>query len=91
MSTRFPGSETEPEEVFDGLWMQEHLKYCLQQLRAEMQPATVAVYERYVLQEREAEEVCKEFDLTRDQLYRIKWRVTQKLSDMMRVLLDGAE
>lgn len=56
-----------------------------------MQPATVAVYERYVLQEREAEEVCNEFDLTRDQLYRIKWRVTQKLSDMMTVLLDGAE
>ena len=83
--------EPEPEEVFDRIWMQEHLKHCLQQLRAEMQPATVAAYERYVLQEREAEEVCKEFDLTREQLYRIKWRLTQKLSDMMTVLLDGIE
>ena len=83
--------ESEPEEVFDRLWMQEHLKHCLQQLRVEMPPATVAAYERYVLQEREAEEVCKEFDLTTDQLYRIKWRLTRKLSDMMRDLLDGEE
>jgi len=79
--------ERAPEAEFDRIWRDEHLRHCLRQVREEVQPEVYAAFERYVMREQSAEEVCAALDVTSDQLYRIKWRITQKIGDKMRALL----
>ena len=83
--------EQSPEELFDAVWMQEHLRHGLKLVRAEVEPLTFAAFQRYVLDECPVEQVCQELDLTPNQLYKIKWRVTQKLGEKMNELLAGCE
>ena len=84
-------SEASPEEVFERLWHQEHLDYCLGQIRAEVQESTFKAFELHVLEEWPVEKVSAALGMTNDQVYRIKWRVLQKLRAKMRELLEEAE
>lgn len=83
--------ERTPEEAFDDIWMQEHLRYCLNSLRKEMQESTMRAFQAYVIDEKPIEVVCKEIGMSEQQVYQIKWRVTQKLSEMMKALTEGEE
>lgn len=86
-----PDSEHAPDEAFDRVWMEEHLRHCLNQVRAEATPQEYDAYQRYVLDEQSVEDVCAAFSYTAQQLYKIKWRLTQKVSEKMRELLGEDE
>lgn len=81
-------SEETPEETFERLWHQEHLDYCLNQIRGEVQESTFKAFELHVLEEWPVEKVAAELQMTNDQVYRIKWRVLQKLRAKMQELLE---
>ncbi len=83
--------ERTPEETFDDLWMQEHLKHALDQLRQEVKEATFRAFQLYVFEEWPVEKVRKELDMSADQVYAIKYRLTNKLSAKMKDLTDGLE
>jgi RNA polymerase sigma factor (sigma-70 family) len=83
--------EQPPDEMFDKLWREEHLKHCLLLVRAEVEEATFQAFQKYVIEERPVEEVCKALNLTTNQLYKVKWRVTQKLGEKMKELMADAE
>lgn len=83
--------EQTPEELFDEIWMDEHLKHCMKLVQAQVEPTTFEAFQRYVLDEQPVERVCQELGLTANQLYKIKWRVTQKLTEKMQELLEGCE
>lgn len=83
--------EESPEETFDRLWMEEHLRHCLQRIRGETDELTFRAFEWYVLEERPVEEVCQALSVTANQLYKIKWRLTQKLAEQMKELTEGAD
>ncbi|MBN2563978.1 MAG: sigma-70 family RNA polymerase sigma factor [Phycisphaerae bacterium] len=83
--------EQSPEEIFDKLWMEEHLDYCLRLVRCEVKESTFKAFQLHVIEERPVEEVGKELNMTTNQVYRIKWRVTQKLSEKMKELLEGSD
>ncbi|MBN2562780.1 MAG: sigma-70 family RNA polymerase sigma factor [Phycisphaerae bacterium] len=83
--------EQSPEEIFDKLWMDEHLKHCLRLVRGEVEEATFKAFQHYVIEERPAEEVCKELNMTTNQLYKIKWRITRKIGERMKELLEGSK
>ncbi len=76
-------------ELFDRLWREEHLRFCLAEVREEVEPKTYEAFESYVLQERPVEEVCERLGLTANNLYRIKYRIAQKLETKMRDLTAG--
>ena len=78
-----------PEEAFERLWMQQHLWHCLRQVQAEVEQATFKAYQYYVIEQRPIDEVCRELNLTTNQIYTIKWRLTEKVSAKMKELLDG--
>lgn len=80
--------EDAPDEVFDKLWLEEHLKHCLRLVREEVEEATFKAFQLYVIEERPVEEVCKEMNMTQNQLYKIKWRLTQKLGERMKELAE---
>ncbi len=83
--------EQSPEDVFEKLWVDEHLKHCLRLVREEVEPATFTAFQRYVIEEQPVEKVCEELEMTANQVYKIKWRVTQKLGERMKELVEGLE
>lgn len=84
-------SEETPEDAFDRIWHLEHLSFCLRRIRSEVQESTFRAFELHVLEEWPVERVAIELKMTNDQVYRIKWRVLQKLRSEMRRLLEEAE
>lgn len=83
--------EKAPDEVFEQLWLSAHLKYCLQQIRSEVGPVGFRAYKLYVIDEWPVTKVCKELDLTPGQLYKIKWRVTRRIREIMTEHLGSDE
>ena len=80
--------EAPPEEVFERIWLEEHLWHCLRELESEVGKQTYLAYRRYVLDQRPIEEVCQELGLSRNNVYTIKWRLTERISVRMKALLD---
>lgn len=80
-----------PEQAFDKIWMEEHLSYCLQAIRNEIEPHAYEAFRLYALEERSPEEVCAQVGMEPAQLYRLKYKVTQRLADKMRELLGDEE
>ncbi len=83
--------EAAPEEVFDSIWLQEHLWHCLRELRDEVEPATYRAFLAYVVEQQPVEQVCAASGLTAQNVYTIKWRLTERVAAKMRELVDGAE
>jgi RNA polymerase sigma-70 factor (ECF subfamily) len=81
-------TESLPDEVFDKVWRQAHLRYCLDSLNAEFEPRTMEAFRAVVIDERPVEEICARLGLTPNQMYGIRWRVTNRLRQRMRELLD---
>lgn len=82
-----PDDEPLPEEHFERLWMQEHAKFALKQVKREIEPSTFEAYVRYFIEERPTAEVCAEFGMNRNQLFTIKYRVNKKIKAILETLL----
>jgi RNA polymerase sigma-70 factor (ECF subfamily) len=80
------GRELRPDDAFDRLWLNEHLRYYLGEIRSEIDEPGYQAFDLHVLQQRPVEEVCATLGLEPQQLYKIKWRITQKLRDRMGML-----
>jgi RNA polymerase sigma-70 factor (ECF subfamily) len=81
-----------PEHAFHRIWLDEHLSHCLRQLSREEEERVYSAFQRYVLDEAPVEQVCRDLGLTPNQLYKIKHRLTQRLRQMMALLVeDGLE
>ncbi|MHC5110763.1 MAG: RNA polymerase sigma factor [Planctomycetota bacterium] len=78
-----------PEAAFDRVWLEEHLKCCLQRVQAEVDDKAFKAFKSYVIDEWPVRRVCDTMGMNRNQLYKIKWRITHKLQEKMRELLEG--
>jgi len=87
---RIDSREETPEALFDRMWMEEHLKHCLRLVREEVDERTFVAFRHYVMEEWPVETVCKTLGMTRNQVYKIKWRVTARLQERMSELIDVA-
>lgn len=85
------GGEDSPDALFDQIWQREHLKYCLGQVRANVEDATYRAFRAYALEEQPIENVCAELNMTKNQVQLIKWRITQMLRDRMKELNGDAD
>lgn len=86
-----PSMDSSPEELFERLWMQEHLWHCLRSLKSEVEQRTYLAFERYVLEQRPVDEVATELGLSTNHVYTIKWRLTEKVAEKMREIVDHAD
>lgn len=84
-------SEPSPDEAFDRIWQEEHLWHCLRELQAEVEPTTFRAFQCYVIEQWPLERVCAELNLKPNNVYTIKWRLTERVAARMRELLDGTE
>ncbi len=72
-----------PEAAFERIWMEEHLRYGLSAIRAQVGESRFKAFEDYVINEHPAKKVCTTHGLTAPQLYKLKWQVTQLLREHM--------
>ncbi|MCG8403965.1 MAG: sigma-70 family RNA polymerase sigma factor [Phycisphaerales bacterium] len=86
-----PTQEDSPEEMFEKLWMQEHLWHCLRELQKDVEDQTYKAFQHYVIDQWPIDQVCRELNMKANHVYTIKWRMTEKVSAKMKELLDGAE
>lgn len=83
--------EPEPAEEFDRIWMEEHLWHCLRELRCEVEPKTYEAFRAYVVEQKPVDEVCAALNLKPNNVYTIKWRMTERVAAKMKELLGGDE
>jgi RNA polymerase sigma factor (sigma-70 family) len=83
--------EPAPDEAFEKVWMEEHLGHCLRELRTEVEDKTFRAFWNYVMEQQPIEQVCAEFGLKPNNVYTIKWRMTERIAVKMRELVDGLE
>jgi len=86
-----PTAEPSPEEVFEKIWVKEHVRHCLDQVRRETDELTYTAFRRYALDEEPVEQVCTDLGINANKLYKIKWQLTQKLREKMVELLGESE
>lgn len=84
---RNAASEPSPDERFEQLWMHEHLWHRFRAIQREVDQSTSRAFEGYVLRLRPIDEVCEELGLTVQNVYTIKWRLTEKVARRMKELL----
>ena len=85
------GRDGSPDEIFDKLWRQEHLKHCLRLIRSEVEPTTFDAFVAYVMEEQPVEQVCERFGLKANQVHAIKSRMTRRIRQRMIDLLGEEE
>jgi RNA polymerase sigma-70 factor (ECF subfamily) len=83
--------ETAPDAAFDQIWMEEHLWHCLRELRAEVDETTYLAFQHYVIEQWPVERVATTLGLSSNNVYTIKWRLTERIAAKMSELLDGTE
>ena len=82
-----PATDDPPDELFEKVWLQEHLRHCLEQVRAEIDTGVFEAFRDYVLEEQSVEDVCRRWKMSAQQVYKLKWEVTQRLKRKMADLL----
>lgn len=76
-----------PEQDFERIWLDEHLRHCLGKLRNEVDPQTCDVFQRLALDDWPVDKVCATYAITPNNAYVIKSRLTARLRQMMSELL----
>lgn len=79
-----------PTEEFERIWLDEHLRYCIGQLRDEVEPKTCEIYEQLVFDGWSIDQVCAAHGITSNNAYVIKSRLTARLRNMMTELIGDS-
>ena len=79
--------EVSPDELWEEEWEKKHLQYSLKLIRNEVSPTTYQAFEYYVLVGWPKERVMEMLNVSADQVYAAKSRITRKLRAKMRELL----
>lgn len=86
-----PDRDPPPDEAFEHIWMEEHLWHCLRELRGQVEETTYLAFQYSVIEQRPVERICAELNLKPNNVYTIKWRMTERVAELMKELLDGVE
>lgn len=79
--------EESSDELWEREWQKKHLKYCLRLIRSSIAPTTYQAFEYHVLAGWPVEKVAETLNVSADQVYAAKSRITRKLRAKMRELL----
>jgi RNA polymerase sigma-70 factor (ECF subfamily) len=79
--------ELSPDELWEKEWQRKHLQYCLKQIQPEVAPTTYQAFQYHVLCGWPVDKVAEVFQISVDQVYTAKSRITRRLRAKMRELL----
>jgi RNA polymerase sigma-70 factor (ECF subfamily) len=75
--------EQTPDEIWDQMWLEQHLRYCLEIVQEQVELRTYKAFCAVALEERDPKEVSEEVGLSVNQIYVARSRVTKKLRTIM--------
>lgn len=75
--------EEPPDAVWQRIWLEEHLKYCMGQVRDQVAPKTFEAFQQFAVENRPIDEVREALGMSANQVYVAKSRVTQRLRELM--------
>ena len=78
-----PSDEATPEELFDRVWMAEHVRHALNLVQSEVEDATFRAFQMYVLDQRPVEEISAALGMSANQVHKAKYRLTRKLAEKL--------
>jgi RNA polymerase sigma-70 factor (ECF subfamily) len=76
-------SDAQSAEAWESTWTREHLAFCLKRVETRFAPETVAAFKHHVLDEWPVEKVSAALNLSANQVYLAKSRVTRRLRQEM--------
>lgn len=82
-----PSAHESPEDAFERIWADEHLNHCLRTVQGEVSQKVFGAFRRYALESQPAEEVCRDFGITPNQLYKLKHQLTHRLRELMEQMI----
>jgi RNA polymerase sigma-70 factor (ECF subfamily) len=77
------GSEPAPDELWEQHWKQQHLRYCVEQVRGFVSPETFLVFEMLMHDGSSVPAVCKRLGWNANQVYKAKARVLDLVRQQM--------
>ena len=80
--------EKSTDEMWEEQWQRKHLRFCLKQVLSEAASSTRQAFELYVVLEWPMQKVAAALDMSSDQIYAAKSRITQRLRRRYRELLN---
>lgn len=76
-------------EVWERVWLREHLRYCIKLIKTRFSPETLAAFNLYAVDGQPVERVCEKLGMSANQVYKAKSRVTERLrAEMKRLVGD---
>ncbi len=72
-----------PEEAFEMEWKNQHLKYCVEQVRGEVFQGTFQAFSMVVIKGRSVAEACDELGMNANQVYKAKARILRRVREKM--------
>jgi len=82
--------EPGPDEVWDRAWRQQHLKYCVARVRADVPGQTFKAFE-LLMAEEPVPTICDRLGMTANQVYKAKARIIELVRVEMRAMYGEAE
>ena len=79
--------EPSPDELWEQQWEKRHLQYCLKLIQGEVAAHTYQAFEYHVIGGWPVTKVAEALEISVDQVYTAKSRVTRRLRTKMRELL----
>jgi RNA polymerase sigma-70 factor (ECF subfamily) len=78
----------ELEDVWEEEWRAAVLRQCMRQVRAEVEPKTMQIFECFALEGRPAEEVAAKFDTSPNAVFGAKRRILGRMKELMPFVED---
>lgn len=86
-----PDDGPSPEAAFEQIWMEEHLTHCFREISGEVEERTFQAFWQVVMEQKPVDEVSAALGMQTNNIYTIKWRLTERIAARMRELVDGLE
>lgn len=79
-----------PDEEFDRIWRQEHLRRAYELLEQEVAPEKFGPFNDHFRREISVDDTCRKWNITPNTLYQIKFKLSRRLAEILREL-TGAD
>ncbi len=79
-----------PEQIWEQVWLTEHLRYCVEKVRSELADNTYAAFMAFAIEGQPAAVVAEKLGLSMNSVYVAKHRVIERIRRLM-VELTGSD
>ena len=81
-----PARGPSPDELWEQRWKYDHLKYCVEKVRGSVSEVNYEAFRLLLFEECSVEQVCNRLGINRNQVYKAKLRVLERVRERLAYL-----